>query len=298
MEEVCVGFACVHMKHYDEGFEDLTLTKLHNYCHEHTEASVIYLHSKGSFHNRPNNTNNHWRRHMTMAVTSPACIHGIHNTTCNVCGLYFFPMWNMMFAGNFFTTKCSYVQKLLPPTNYSKVMTAIVGDLLNASSRLSSLNLQYNLYNMKWDGFMGADRYAAELWSVSHPDVVPCDMSAVNDFLHWQRGHDSVDNELKWSLAPRYSLWDGQWLFMEYDKREILARDRKSRMHEYVLLAGKLYTWLTIYHELPPDDSWVWEWYPDGSDWKRIKDIPWQAQDPVDLISYTRTVAFELSNES
>jgi hypothetical protein len=297
MEEVCVGFACVHMKHYDEGFEDLTLTKLHNYCHEHTEASVIYLHSKGSFHNHPDGTNDHWRRYMTTAVTSPSCIYGIHNTTCNVCGLSFFPMWNMMFAGNFFTTKCSYVQKLLPPTNFSATMTGIVADLLDPSSPSRVINFRYSLFNMNKEGFMGADRYAAELWSVSHPSVVPCDMSVTSDFLYWWRGHDSVDNELQWSLAPRNSWWDGRWLYIEHKIRRQLAGDHRNRMHEYFLLAGKVYTWLKIYKELPPDDSWVWEWYPDGSDWKRIKSMPWQTHDPIDVIRATIMSALSLANE-
>jgi hypothetical protein len=298
MEEVCVGFACVHMKHYEQGFEEVTLTEVYNYCQEHTNASVIYLHSKGSFHNHPDGTNDHWRRYMTMAVTSPSCIYGIHNTTCNVCGLYFFPVWSMMFAGNFFTTKCSYVQKLLPPTNYSEIMTSLVGDLFNHSSPAGALYFQYSLFNKHREGVMGADRYAAEFWSASHPSVVPCDMSVTNDFFHWLKGHDSVDNELQWSLAPCTSFWDGRWLCVKYRRQRQLAGDHKNRMHEYFLLAGNLYKWLTIYKDLPPDDSWVWDWYPDGSDWKWIKDMPWQARDPVDLISNTRTVAFELLNES
>lgn len=104
---------CRHNGHYDEGFEDLTLQKLYDFCQsnnnnnkEHNSVkrksnsndssddnmSVIYMHSKGTFHNWPGDSNERWRRHLTAAVTSRACLEPFQqelSSTCNVCGLQY-----------------------------------------------------------------------------------------------------------------------------------------------------------------------------------------------------------------
>jgi hypothetical protein len=89
---------CMHMDHYDEGYEDLTLQRVYDYCQTHQEPGqqVIYMHNKGSFH--PGGENHWWRRHMTLAVTDKKCLNPANNT-CNTCGLVFFGVWAMMYPG-------------------------------------------------------------------------------------------------------------------------------------------------------------------------------------------------------
>jgi hypothetical protein len=118
---------CVHMKHYDAGFEEVTLQDVHDYCsyqdpyetgaaigYPNDRHTVIYIHSKGSF-NAHGNLNSMWRPHLTNAVVQPECISmtapGLDRTTanssrltslpgkdtnpsCNVCGLQFYPLWS------------------------------------------------------------------------------------------------------------------------------------------------------------------------------------------------------------
>ena len=90
---------CLHMDHYDEGFEDLTLQRVYDYCQTHREPGhqIIYMHNKGSFH--PGGENHWWRRHMTLAVTDKKCLVNPANNTCNTCGLVFFGVWAMMYPG-------------------------------------------------------------------------------------------------------------------------------------------------------------------------------------------------------
>jgi hypothetical protein len=88
---------CIHMDHYDEGHEEVTLQRVYDYCQTHQEPGqqVVYMHNKGSFHP----VGNHWwRRHMTLAVTDEKCLNPANNT-CNTCGLVFFGVWAMMYPG-------------------------------------------------------------------------------------------------------------------------------------------------------------------------------------------------------
>jgi hypothetical protein len=89
---------CIHMDHYDEGHEEVTLQRVYDYCQTHQEPGqkIVYMHNKGSFH--PGGENHWWRRHMTLAVTDEKCLNPANNT-CNTCGLVFFGVWAMMYPG-------------------------------------------------------------------------------------------------------------------------------------------------------------------------------------------------------
>ena len=53
IQEICNQhnhLTCHQKGYFQEGFEDLTLTELYNYCQEHPMDKVIYIHNKGSFH--------------------------------------------------------------------------------------------------------------------------------------------------------------------------------------------------------------------------------------------------------
>lgn len=42
--------SCHHLRHYPDGsFEDVTLSEVYDYCQSHSYATVVYLHSKGTF---------------------------------------------------------------------------------------------------------------------------------------------------------------------------------------------------------------------------------------------------------
>jgi len=51
-----------------------------------------------------------------------------------------------------------------------------------------------------------------------------------------------------------------------------VLNDEKRRLKDYFLLGGKIFKWLHLYQELPPNDSWVWGWYPDGERWRLAAD--------------------------
>ena len=260
MTRACTNMKCEHMRHYGEGFEDVTLNAVYDYCHANMASSVLYFHSKGSFHNRED-TNEHWRRHLTTAVSREECLNP-PDESCNVCGLQYFPIWSSFFPGNFFVAKCSYVRRLKRPSEFIQKMALVVDDV----QRLQDPELfTMNLYNPADEGAFGLDRYSSELWIGSHPSIVPCDLSWTNDFSHWTQDARNVSNEVQFAMAPRADI-NGPWFRMW--KRIRTLKDRRSRLHDYFLLSGFLFRWHNIYGELPPEDSWVWRWYPDGEKWR------------------------------
>jgi hypothetical protein len=40
---------CVHMQHYSQAFEEVTLHRVYEYCQAHPQNKIIYMHSKGKF---------------------------------------------------------------------------------------------------------------------------------------------------------------------------------------------------------------------------------------------------------
>ena len=50
MERLCTernGLTCQHLKHYDDGYEEVTLASLYDYCQYYPNDRVMYFHSKG-----------------------------------------------------------------------------------------------------------------------------------------------------------------------------------------------------------------------------------------------------------
>ena len=122
---------CRHMQHYAKGYEDLTLQRIHEFCDIHDNYRVIYMHSKGTYHDweYEDFSQNTWRWHMTSAVLHDWCLDPPHDT-CDICGLLALPWPNLHYAGNFFTAKCSYVKKLIPPKEFVLVMNDVAGRAL------------------------------------------------------------------------------------------------------------------------------------------------------------------------
>ena len=74
--------------HHSNGTEMVTLRSLWNYCTEHPTEKVVYLHSKGSSRNSPENEN--LRNFLTKGALSREC--STLPTTCNVCSSRFSPL--------------------------------------------------------------------------------------------------------------------------------------------------------------------------------------------------------------
>jgi hypothetical protein len=297
IDNVCAshGLDCRYMQHYESGFEEVTLQRAHDFCtqtttaaaaaaavpekengddndggdDDHTDIRVVYMHNKGSF--TDTSVNKFWRRHLTMAVTSQHCLQPA-NDTCNVCGLQFWPMWIPFFPGNFWAAKCSYVTKLVPARNYSSV-TASLKDRVTELVQQEKLSIELfppDKFPAEPDRY-GLDRFAAEHWIGSHPQLVPCDLSDTASIHYWYT-KDRNQTELNFAMAPRRPLRAPLKLWpVMTDMKKVKLKVLNSpelRSKEYFLLPGYIFKWYALYQEFPPASSWVWSWFPDGELWQ------------------------------
>jgi hypothetical protein len=248
------------MLHYDEGGEDKTLQRLYEFCQDQDDDfRVSYIHSKGTFHQFEDGSNDRWRRHGTAAATSEMCLNP-PDDSCNVCGLLFWTNWAFLMPGNFFTAKCSYVKRLIPPESYEDRMTELTKDtlLLRLKGRLSM-----NLFSDRVDRY-GLYRYAMEAWIGGHPSIQPCDVSKNNSLSYWMDHDHDTDKEFEFAMAPRQP--DAPFDLDEVMQKKMI-KDTDMRMKEYYFLAGKIFKWYTLYNEIPSRTSWIWRWFPDSEIW-------------------------------
>ena len=137
---------------------------------------------------------------------------------------------------------------------------------------------------------MGTGRYSYEHWIASHPSLRPCDARGV------RQGAPAAPRAPLADSIPQWKLLDGRRIRHvvtsppkpevnnsqqggrgDYQKR--LARWRRNerehqeeRLQEYFLLGGYLFRSIFLYRTVPPPDSWVWSFFPDGVFWKEQTD--------------------------
>ena len=260
---------CERRAEASQGSENLTLASLRDFCVANPQQTVIYFHSKGSFHD--SEENKHWRRHLLAAITSSDCLESVSSedgnmsAECDVCGLQFYPIWAFFFPGNFFVGGCSYVRQLLPPNDFAAGLTDVVNEMFT----LKKQNLfRTDLYSPKKQGNLGLDRYAWEFWVGSNPSIRPCDLSTTANFRYWVHPLQSTTSDLEWSMAPRHDIW-APWYRIQQGKRETVLTNPSRRMREYFLLAGTLFKSIRLYNATPAQDSWIYKWFPDGPIWQK-----------------------------
>lgn len=254
------GVDCHFLKHWNEGDEDVTLQRIHDYCGEHISNSVAYIHSKGSYHSEDMDPmwagQNRWRRHMTDAVLAKDCLEP-SNSTCNVCGLLFQPIPSEHFPGNMWTAKCQYIRKLAPPgmlrLRRTRAIQAV--DLLMKQKVDRPMDAKFCPYDPL---LLGLSRFFAEHWIGTHPSIRPCDLSSSPSLEFWKTG-DRDASDHSFNMAPRHTI-DAEWDFYNYCNNSQILDNEEERLKEYFLLPGHLFRWIKEYNETAPDDSWIWTW--------------------------------------
>jgi hypothetical protein len=283
MTQVCSvqnNIKCVHMNHYHEAFEEVTLQKLSEYCHYHdhdddgVNRRVVYMHNKGSYEHHEG-LNDVWRRHLTTAVTSELCLKPPDNS-CNVCGLTFHSLFLLIFPGNFFAADCNYVRQLIPPTDFNGKMAALVA----LRHQKIAENQQYTHIFPKIPQFdkVVQGRYAPTHWIGSSPLLNPCTLTP-EDLLKWFVERDALA-DFSWSLFHRQEPTE-----LDYIRKE-----------QYNVIGGNLFKWFTLYNMAPPDDSWAWTWFPDGQKWKEA--VSKYGNRTVDVVAASETKRLAKMNKS
>lgn len=275
VQELCqerANLTCRHLEHFDKGFEEVTLQKLHEYCSlpEHENERVVYLHNKGSYHNNRDD----WRRHGTLGAMHQDCVRP-PDDTCNLCAIHVSYIPSVQQHGNMWSSKCSYVKRLLSPLEYRNAM-------LNSSVKYKALRRQVRMHHESWGasgpwGF-AKDRHSNEHWIGSHPSVVPCDLNPFPYETFWKNNFNATtSNLLEWAMLPRRDLQDRDRQAIgdgPSDRFQTARDDVKGRLKDYFFLPGLLLRWLMVYQQVPDESSWsVYESFPDFEFWKNATEM-------------------------
>jgi hypothetical protein len=206
-----------------------------------------------------------------MAVTSEMCLKP-KNDTCNLCGIIYMPIWTSFMPGNMWAAECSYVKKLLPLESYIEKNNDLMERQVNnmfANKTFSYGLMKYGEGPKKNPFYFGLERWADEHWVGGHPSVIPCDVFnsiSIDRVTNWE-GNVSIA-DFVFSMAPHDPL-EAAWFKFSPSKTKGVLRNKILRTKEYFFLGGKLFLWLNLYNEIPPDSSWVWDYFPDGTEWKQ-----------------------------
>ena len=169
--------------------------------------------------------------------------------TCNICGLQFWPVGGVpFFPGNMWTAKCSYVQKLLPPSGFETQMDSVLKkaiDLQNEGRIVNGIYSSAMAGSLQHKNLFALERYASEHWIGSHPDLQPCNVSgslAGNLFVWIRKVHN--ENEFVWSMAPHHPLLPtpDYWQPLRGSQIHEILKAEDRRMREYFLLPGLICT--------------------------------------------------------
>ncbi len=237
-----------------QGWEPDTLHLLYNHCKKQPQDVVLYIHTKGVYHNT--RSNEIQRQDQTRSLADLACLQSmrevgertgiwrrIHATGVpssgdgNVCGMRFSPSPHFHFPGNMWWARCDYVQNLMDPIAFGPKMNKI----------------QNYLYPGLWfvqnPSTLGIGRYAAEHWVCSHPSVRALDLmpaKAGKDGQFFSAGYDLLPSHSgTWdplpSMMPRSDADVGVYIkssyFLIMMKHGVYV---DSRMKEYSVLYGEL----------------------------------------------------------
>mmetsp|Transcript_57098 Transcript_57098/g.139126 ORF Transcript_57098/g.139126 Transcript_57098/m.139126 type:complete len:477 (-) Transcript_57098:784-2214(-) len=272
MTDTCANhnIEAVPMKYYEKAMEEVTLNSIQEYCTGHPHHDVIYVHPKGSFHSRP--SQKYWRKEGTMVASSEACTIQMASGECNACGARFSTM-PPHFSGNFWRADCNYIKDLRP-------IVGIEAKFREAYNTSRNAGMTFKTSHAK-DPFLGLNRYAPEQWIGSHPSFNPCS----NKKIRFKPFRRDAWNEMK--------------------------NDISARRKDYFLLPGLLWKYSTVYNDtaFPPDDSWIWETFPDGKDYRDTIDslrslkgavlqMMYQTKSFVETTDRTTTISETVGSES
>ena len=234
---------CHMREHMETGNEDHTLQALWDYCRENSGDTIVtYIHDKGSFH--ASRTNEKARRMATKAAME---CRSMIPSNCNICMAAFHPFPQYLASANMWTARCSYINGLYPPQNYSAKIQEMYDTTLNHSIlQYSPAYVCLRPYEAAAN-FWGIGRYALERWALSHPFVKPCEVLPFGE------------REVSFTDFPQ--TWLAKIRRAPYGSAKKAGIETGPYKSTFARLKGRLFEWQYIYNETPPTHSWIWKFY-------------------------------------
>jgi hypothetical protein len=260
--DLCDPFSlnCRQISHFDAGYEERTLEPLHQFCMQHPQKTVIYLHNKGSFHAASGQ--NAWRWIMTEAVVHEQCWNKTvgSDTQCDVCGLLFVPTPMLHYTGNMWMAKCSYVKKLHPMYKLVERRTVSIDKIWHMRPIVQPCFCPSAFWNT------GNGRYLSEHWIPSHPQARLCDLSPTNNENYWKKDRQrrNPQTDFVFHVAPRFPERDSCHEFMCKSDQQTLPNATELTWRHESFVPDKLMRWCLENNAIPDYSSWTWTHFPEG----------------------------------
>jgi hypothetical protein len=181
---------CHLLGYYEKAQEVVTLQAMLQYCVEHPDHHVTYLHDKGSFHAKVGVDRN--RRIGTKGALACLLENDYHSATgsnqpqCNVCATDFSTHPHAHVPGNMFAAQCQYISQLVRrnichfihrhgissrpkvDTSFCPSAAGVLLEGANTSGINSVVAANDGAAESDNVGY-GFGRYAMERWVASHP---------------------------------------------------------------------------------------------------------------------------------
>ncbi len=297
---------CVEIIATEEGDEVLTLQPLYEYCKEHPEHKVIYMHSKGAY--TANTANNQLRTVLMWAINSDECLNmptgadgdgdgdgdsDSRGSNCDACSSQFAITPFLSYIGNMFVASCSYVSKLLPPKEFGVRKKEIVDYMLtNLTKKVQVEGMNVNNANVSWyETKLDDDETTTKSYTFNH---VSMSFLQRESWLgmgrygseHWIASHpnfrpcevyeDTNNPKIKYGetmLMRKFQLPKLVKIQESMTKERAYDYWRKNRDHiinPYYGTYGRLYEYKKLYGKVPPEDSWfytLWNEFEEFNHW-------------------------------
>ena len=262
---------CTQIAAVEKGDEMLTLAQVHNYCREpdHEQNKVVYMHSKGTY--TVNKNNDQLRTILMRAILSTECL--LQDSTmeedfkCDVCSTRFGFLPFLSYMGNMWVAECSYISKLIPPKKFENSKRKAIEKMRNSTrnvhprlfetkldNRTSYLFKESQSYWITRPSWIGIERYAAEHWIGSHPDIVPCEVFASDTNPQLQYGKGIALSKFQ---PPKLQIIQETMTV----NRSMEFWTHNYLMHPWYGKEGRLFEFRELYGKIPKNDSWFYTYW-------------------------------------
>ena len=247
--------------HLPDGQESSTLQELWSYCSSNSTLSsevVVYLHSKGSYHDKPAQAG--WRQYLQAGALSEEC--RLMPNSCDTCGSRMSPLPFPHFPGNMWAARCDYISRLIQPKLFESAM-----DLVFEESDSGSDD-RCPPAGGEADNCYGIGRFSSEHWVLSHPDARPCDLDS--------------NPKYAWGKPSRAGLEAMRSFLQKGDEVKLLQPAPRSHMSDYRThhdcptcgedVSTRIDGYRILYKKKPPASWWGWKFFkkePPASWWGR-----------------------------
>lgn len=223
-------------EYQEKGTEGLTLHALWEYCkaNPYHERKVIYLHSKGSFHDH-DGLNSRLRQFLTRGALSEECSN--LPDKCNICSSRMSPIPHPHVPGNMFLARCDYIAQLINP----------ITDFADKSN-------PYPKEFSERSPCKGWGRYFFEHWVGSHPSAMPCDLYTGKEYLWgYLKVPDPDAFEIDLQIAP--------FRFLGAFSEGLYGRCRRNIMNGISQVEDRIWQYEMLYQTRPDKLWWGWDFY-------------------------------------